>query len=125
MIIKTKDCPDANGREPIPGEAKWTFTFPLESGEALALEMGKAGRDNLRHIILDEMIDENSDSGEPKRFFLGSDNDSHWYIVPACKRTEWEEFCNIPEDDERSWNVPAFAEPLGGCPSAITFQNPL
>lgn len=124
MILKTRDCPDANERNPIPGEEKWTFTFPLETGETLALEMGEEGRNNLRHVILDEMIDDQKKEG-PQRFFLDQDNDCHWYLIPACNRKDWDDFLDIPEDDERSWEVPGFANPLGRGVNAITFQNPL
>lgn len=61
MLLKTKDCPDANGRQPLHGEYKWTFNFPLENGDTLYLEMGNEGRDNLRHIIVDEMIDDHKE----------------------------------------------------------------
>lgn len=57
---------------------------------------------------------------EEDRFFLGQDNDSHWYIVPADNRDEWEAFL----DDDEADSVPDFAERLNGHPSQLTFERP-
>lgn len=35
MRLRTKDHPEANGRQPQPNDHLWTFDFPLESGETL------------------------------------------------------------------------------------------
>lgn len=43
-----------------------------------------------------------------------TDNDGHRYQIPQSKVVEWEEFCDIPEDDERSWYVPEWAERIDG-----------
>jgi hypothetical protein len=59
------------------------------------------------------------------RYFLGRDNSAHWYLVDASKRAEWEAWCDIPEDDERSWDAPDFAKALGGTPSRVTFADPV
>ncbi|MCL8382119.1 hypothetical protein [Xanthobacter aminoxidans] len=59
-----------------------------------------------------------------ERFFLSTDNDSHWYLVPVAKAAEWEAWAAIPEDDERAWEAPAFAKPLGGAPGLVTFTDP-
>lgn len=37
------------------------------------------------------------------------DNDGHTYIIPADKDGEWYAFLDLPEDDERSWDVPVWA----------------
>lgn len=44
------------------------------------------------------------------------DNDSHRYQIPKSKKSEWEEFLDIPEDDERSWDVPKWADRIDGMP---------
>jgi len=62
--------------------------------------------------------------GTSERFYLSRDNDSHWYVIPAAKRREWEEWLDIPEDDERAWEVPDFARPVGGSPTLVTFTDP-
>jgi hypothetical protein len=59
-----------------------------------------------------------------KRYFLNTDNDSHWYLIPTEKREEWENWCELPEGDENSWNVPEWAEALGGAPNQVEFENP-
>jgi hypothetical protein len=59
-----------------------------------------------------------------KRYFLDRDSDGHWYLVPADKRKEWNNWMNIPEDDEASWDVPLFATVLGHHPALLTFTDP-
>ncbi len=44
-----------------------------------------------------------------ERFFIGYDQSSYTYVVPVTMRAEWEQWREIPEDDERSWTVPNFA----------------
>jgi hypothetical protein len=39
-----------------------------------------------------------------------TDNSFHHYVIPFEKLGEWDQFMQIPEDDERSWEVPAWAE---------------
>ena len=56
------------------------------------------------------------------RFFLSQDNDSHWYLIREDHRKQWEDFLDIPSDDERSWDVPDWAIPIDG-PHRITFTN--
>jgi hypothetical protein len=60
-----------------------------------------------------------------KRFFLSTDNDSHWYVIPIAHRGDWEEFLEIDSDDERSWTVPKWAEAVGGSPTLVTFSDPV
>lgn len=48
--------------------------------------------------------------------FLDQDNSSHWHLVPADKRKEWEEWRDSDSDD-----VPDFAEALGGGPNQVEF----
>jgi|GEM_PF-3070965 len=56
-------------------------------------------------------------------YFLSQDNDSHWYVVPRSKQKEWEAWLDIPEDDEASWDVPSFAEEVGGSPELVSFSK--
>lgn len=53
---------------------------------------------------------------------LVQDESCHWYIIPAAKDKEWEDFRNIPEDDERSWDVPEFAKRIDG-PHRLLFKE--
>ncbi len=55
------------------------------------------------------------------KFFLGRDGDSHWFIIPVERREEWEKWVIIPEDDPSGWDVPEFAQEVGGSPSGIEF----
>lgn len=67
MLIKyrTMDAPEANGRTPISGEARWRLSFPLENGDDyLEIELGEKGR----RAILDMLAQETEDdqrSSEP------------------------------------------------------------
>lgn len=56
------------------------------------------------------------------RFFLGRDQSSHWYLVPLEHRAEWLAWTEIPENDERSWEPPAFARMIDG--PTISFTDP-
>lgn len=57
--LKTRCCPDAGGREPEPGEQKWTLSFPLEGGDDyLELEVGRRGRDALLAMLAQEEADD-------------------------------------------------------------------
>jgi hypothetical protein len=57
------------------------------------------------------------------RFFLDTDNDSHWFVIPADKRDAWTEFLEIEPDDERSWVPPDWAIEVGGSPTTVTFEG--
>lgn len=57
-----------------------------------------------------------------KRFFVGADGSCHKYLVPLEKRKEWEEWCNLDESDERSWEAPEYAEMIEG--HLLTFTKP-
>lgn len=59
-----------------------------------------------------------------QRFFLGRDNDAHWYIIEADKRDEWDAWCGLDPDDDASWHVPEFAKEIGGSPTQISFEDP-
>lgn len=58
------------------------------------------------------------------RFFLGQDSSGHWYVVPQDHRDDWDGWCALDEDDEAAWEAPAWAKPIGGSPSMITFCDP-
>lgn len=59
-----------------------------------------------------------------QRFYLDTDNSSHWYIIPMARRKDWERFLELPEDDEASWTVPTYAREVGGSPTLVTFEAP-
>lgn len=58
-----------------------------------------------------------------QRFRLGSDDSGHDYLYPVEHEAEWQAWRDIPEDDERSWEAPAFARRIDGV-SSITFTDP-
>jgi len=60
---------------------------------------------------------------ETLRYFLTTDNDSHWYVVPVAMRAEWETWTEIDSDDERAWTPPSWAKQVGGSPTRITFTD--
>jgi len=55
---RTKDHPEANGRQPIAGEHAWTFTFPIEDGSTLTVHVGKKGRAALLNMANQEAADD-------------------------------------------------------------------
>lgn len=59
-----------------------------------------------------------------KRYRLEQDNDCHWYVIPAARQQEWDDWLAIPSDDERAWEPPDFASALGGSYSLLTFTDP-
>lgn len=58
------------------------------------------------------------------RYKIAEDNSCHYYLIPANKQKEWDEWLNIPEDDERSWDAPNFAVAIDGW-HRLTFENPI
>jgi len=40
-----------------------------------------------------------------KSFFIDRDKNSHYYLINNEFREQWEEWNNLSEDDERSWNI--------------------
>jgi hypothetical protein len=54
-------------------------------------------------------------------FFLDQDSSAHWYLVRADKRKEWEEWLNLDDEDEGSWDLPEFAIPINTHPNKIEF----
>lgn len=55
--------------------------------------------------------------------FFAQDNSCHWYMVEAAFRKQWEEWNNLPEEDESGWEAPRFAHSLSGSPSQIEFDG--
>lgn len=60
---------------------------------------------------------------EYEGYFLSSDNDGHWYVIPIDKEEEWSEFMDLDEDDIASWDVPEWADAIGGAPSLVRFTD--
>ena len=60
---------------------------------------------------------------EYESYFLSQDNDSHWYVIPSEKEEDWNDFLDIDEDDEASWDIPDWADAIGGSPSLVRFPN--
>lgn len=97
-------------------EKEFYKTFPL-TGDTWVLERHQEAVRAFIQTILDthtahlveriEALDE---------FIAVKDNDGHRYQIPRSKKHEWDEFMEIPEDDERSWDVPEWAERIDGMP---------
>jgi len=51
-----------------------------------------------------------------EEFVEAFDNDGHRYQIPTNKRDEWYKWCEIPSDNEESWDTPDFAERIDGMP---------
>ena len=57
-------------------------------------------------------------------WILVQDQSAHWYLIPKSKEKDWNKWSNLPEDDERTWDVPKYAVCIGGSPSMVSFENP-
>ncbi len=58
ITCKTKDHPEANGRQAQPGEQQWILMFELENGERLNILIGKLGHDAIKSMFEQEEIDD-------------------------------------------------------------------
>ena len=56
-----------------------------------------------------------------ERYFIGSDNSGHEYFVPVSRREEFDEWAQLPEDDEAGWETPEYATRIDG---RFTFTDP-
>lgn len=56
-------------------------------------------------------------------YILTRDNDAHWYVIPYEMEEEWGVFLELDPDDEDSWNVPEWAEQVGGSASLVKFSD--
>jgi len=54
--------------------------------------------------------------------FIDRDHSGHWYLVEEARREEWNRWLDLPEEDEDSWNAPAYADRLAGHPSSFVFK---
>lgn len=57
------------------------------------------------------------------QYFIDSDNDGHWYLVPYNIQKQWNEWLDLDPDDEKSWEPPKPVVPIDGVDS-IVFENP-
>ena len=65
--------------------------------------------------FLSQTIEELWALPEKKEEFIAvKDNDCHRYQIPRNKKEDWYKWLEIPEDDERSWDVPDYAERIDG-----------
>lgn len=49
--FRTKDHPEAEGRQPNCGDVDYPLTFPLEWGRTLVVRLGQSGFDSLCELI--------------------------------------------------------------------------
>ena len=62
--FRTRCHPEANGRVGVKGEYKWDFTFTLEDGSTIVIELGREAHDDFRGFILREEMDDAADTAE-------------------------------------------------------------
>ena len=56
-------------------------------------------------------------------YILVKDNDAHYFVIPYNELQKWDAWRNLDPDDEKSWDVPDFAEEVGGSPSLVRFES--
>lgn len=67
-------------------------------------------------LALLESIGEEVEGMEKEEFIEVFDNSSHRYQILRNKREDWFKWCEIPEDDEASWDAPDYAKRIDGMP---------
>lgn len=55
------------------------------------------------------------------RYRLVADNSGHEYYIPVDRSKDWDEWMELDELDERSWDVPNYAMRIDG---RFTFTDP-
>jgi hypothetical protein len=70
-----------------------------------------------------------------KQYILDTDDDSHWFVIPADKEQEWSDWLDAMSSYERKWfqglvgendsqpPQPEWAEAVGGAPSRVKFKE--
>lgn len=60
-----------------------------------------------------------------ERFFMDCDESGHYFVVPASRRAEWEQWTLIPVEDDRAWVPPDYARSVGCSPTMLSFTDPV
>lgn len=63
--------------------------------------------------LIKELVAEAKPEKKPD-YIEAHDNDGHRYQIPWQKREDWYKWCEIPSDDERSWDTPEYAIRIDG-----------
>jgi hypothetical protein len=58
------------------------------------------------------------------RYFFAQDDDSHWYMVPASRRAEWDAWQRADYSDEYDIAAEANGWRTGGGIEGYTFADP-
>lgn len=62
---------------------------------------------------------------DSKQYFLGQDQDTHWYLVPQEMRQKWDALKDYEDDDEVDAFIAAFGEMrINRHPSRVVFTQP-
>ncbi len=54
-------------------------------------------------------------------YILVQDDDCHWYVIPANKENQWSNWLKGADAD--NWDLPDFAERIGGCYTLVKFKE--
>lgn len=60
ITLRCIDDPEANGRTPQRGDARYTLTFPLESGDSLNVLIGRPSLNYFATFIAQMMVDDSN-----------------------------------------------------------------
>jgi hypothetical protein len=58
LVFKTRDHPEANGKEAQKGDVQYDLYFPLEDGTKLHVLMGREGMKHVQTVVLEELADD-------------------------------------------------------------------
>lgn len=56
-------------------------------------------------------------------YFIGTDSDSHRYLVEFNYSHEWFHWLSLGEDDPDAWEAPFYAHRIDG--ATVVFPNPI
>ena len=54
---------------------------------------------------------------------LIQDNDGHWYVIPADRGKDFNQWLELDPDDDKSWTKPEYADDVGGSPTLVKFKD--
>lgn len=56
-------------------------------------------------------------------YCLVRDDDTHWYVIPSDKKSNWENIWEIHYTDDEFPDIPFWADRVGGSPSLVIFRD--
>lgn len=58
-----------------------------------------------------------------QEFYMDTDNDGHWFVIPKDRESEWQDFLELDPDDEEAWEPPIWTTQVGGSHTLVSFTS--